>query len=140
MEKRFLCIRSRNFSVKFWKRISFASIPIKNKVSSLVVRECMHFFTLPEDLVIIRKIKPQRSQGITGDHRELLSSSLVPSVLTNYLFSSFSVPIFSYKVKDILECYVKLYCVDNWFIRVGYQKFSENLGRLADNIVFIDLK
>jgi len=30
--------------------------------------------------------------------------------------------------------------VDNGFIRVGYQKFSENLGRLAENLVFIELK
>jgi len=32
---------------------------------SLVLRECMHFSTLPVDLVIVRKIKPQRAQRIT---------------------------------------------------------------------------
>jgi predicted AAA+ superfamily ATPase len=58
----------------------------------------------------------------------------------NEVFLFFSVPIFSYKIKDVLKYPVKMYCVDNGFIRVGYPKFSENLGRLAENIVFIDLK
>jgi hypothetical protein len=40
----------------------------------------MYFFTVPEDLVMVRKIKPQRAQRITEDHRELLFSSFVPSV------------------------------------------------------------
>ena len=48
------------------------------------------------------------------------------------VFLFFSVPIFSYKIKDILKYPVKLYCVDNGSIRVGYPKFSENLGRLAE--------
>ena len=58
----------------------------------------------------------------------------------NEVFLFFSVPIFSYKVKDVLKYPVKVYCVDNGFIRVGYPKFSENLGRLAENLVFIELK
>jgi predicted AAA+ superfamily ATPase len=58
----------------------------------------------------------------------------------NEVFLFFSVPIFSYKVKDVLKYPVKVYCVDNGFIRVGYPKFSENLGRLAENLGFIELK
>ena len=46
----------------------------------------------------------------------------------NEVFLFFSVPILSYKVKDIRKYPVKLYCVDNGFIRVGYPKFSENHG------------
>nr|QNO41299.1 hypothetical protein ABHFMKGO_00003 [Methanosarcinales archaeon ANME-2c ERB4]QNO48125.1 hypothetical protein LLFDKFJJ_00009 [Methanosarcinales archaeon ANME-2c ERB4] len=32
---------------------------------SLVIRECKHFFTLPEAPVVVRKIKPQSAQRIT---------------------------------------------------------------------------
>ena len=41
---------------------------------------CMHLFTLPEDLVRVRKIKPQRSQRITESCYFHLSSPLCHSV------------------------------------------------------------
>ncbi len=58
----------------------------------------------------------------------------------NEVFLFFSIPIFSYKVKDVLKYPVKTYCIDNGFIRAAFPKFSENTGRLAENLVFIDLK
>jgi predicted AAA+ superfamily ATPase len=58
----------------------------------------------------------------------------------NEVFLFFSVPIFSYKVKDVMKYPVKVYCIDTGFIRIAFPKFSENLGRLSENLVFIDLR
>ncbi len=50
------------------------------KISSLLIRECMHFFTLPEDPVMVRKIKPPRAQRITESCYFYLSPPLCHSV------------------------------------------------------------
>ena len=47
-----------------------------------VIRLCTHFFTLPEDLVMVRKIKPQRTQRITESCYFSLLPPLCPSVLS----------------------------------------------------------
>jgi hypothetical protein len=50
--------------MKIQNKILLTNKTLKN-FGSLVIRECMHFFTLPEDPVMPRKIKPQRTQRIT---------------------------------------------------------------------------
>ena len=49
-------------------------------IGSLVIRERMHFFTLPEDPFMARKIKPQRAQRITESCYFYLSPPLCHSV------------------------------------------------------------
>ncbi|MFH1773354.1 MAG: ATP-binding protein [Methanobacteriota archaeon] len=58
----------------------------------------------------------------------------------NQVFLFFSVPIFSYKIKDALRYPVKIYCIDNGFFKVAIPKISEDFGRLAENLVFIELR
>jgi hypothetical protein len=65
--------------------------------------------------------------------------------LANYLrysetvFLLFPLEIFSYKIKDRMQYPKKIYCVDagiiNRFVRLG-----ENLGRLAENITYLELR
>lgn len=50
------------------------------------------------------------------------------------------VPIFSYKIKEHLQYPRKIYCVDTGLINIASFKFSENLGKLYENIVFTELK
>ncbi len=61
------------------------------------------------------------------------------SYIENSYFSE-SVPIFSYKIKDQLQYPRKVYFVDNGFINALSTKFSKNLGRLYENLVFNELK
>lgn len=49
------------------------------------------------------------------------------------------VPIFSYKVKDHMQYPKKVYCVDTGLINAVAFRMSENLGRLAENVVAIEL-
>jgi len=51
----------------------------------------------------------------------------------------FSVPIFSYKIKDQLQYPRKNYFIDNSFINSISTKFSKNLGRLYENVVAVSL-
>jgi predicted AAA+ superfamily ATPase len=60
----------------------------------------------------------------------------------SYIESSYfihSLPIFSPKVKDQLQYPRKLYFIDNGFITSLSTRFSENIGRLFENTVAIEL-
>ena len=55
-------------------------------------------------------------------------------------FLFFSVPRFSFKVKEQITANRKIYCIDNGFIQAKAAAFSENRGRLYENLVAIALK
>jgi len=56
------------------------------------------------------------------------------------VYFCYTVPIFSYKIKDQMAYPRKVYFVDNSFINfVGY-RFSENFGRLSENAVYMELR
>src|SRR3989344_8988096 len=57
---------------------------------------------------------------------------------TSYLV--YSVPVFSQKVKDQLQWPRKIYFIDTGFISQLSTKFSRSIGRLYENLVFLDLK
>ena len=60
----------------------------------------------------------------------------------NYLeeaFLFFSVPRFSYKIKEQVQANRKIYCIDNGFVRAKGFRFSHNDGHLMENLVAIAL-
>lgn len=57
---------------------------------------------------------------------------------SSYFF--FSLPLFSYKIKDQIQYPKKVYCIDPVFINAISTKFMNNLGRLYENTVAIELK
>ncbi|MEK6792439.1 MAG: ATP-binding protein [Nanoarchaeota archaeon] len=61
------------------------------------------------------------------------------SCIENSYFA-FSLPIFSYKIKDQMQYPKKVYFIDNVFINSISTKFLDNWGRLYENIVAIELK
>ena len=52
----------------------------------------------------------------------------------------FSLPIFSYKIKDQIQYPKKIYFIDNVFINAISTKFMNNFGRLYENLVAVELK
>ncbi|MEA1957152.1 MAG: DUF4143 domain-containing protein [Euryarchaeota archaeon] len=54
-------------------------------------------------------------------------------------FLFFDLRIFSYKVKDQLQYPRKLYAVDPWLANFSGFKFSEDAGRLMENVVAVEL-
>ncbi|MFQ6073435.1 MAG: ATP-binding protein [Methanosarcinales archaeon] len=55
-------------------------------------------------------------------------------------FLFFDLKIFSYKVKDQMQYPRKIYCIDTGFINFAGFKFSEDIGRLMENLVAIELQ
>ncbi|CAG0992314.1 MAG: DUF4143 domain-containing protein [Candidatus Methanoperedens sp.] len=55
-------------------------------------------------------------------------------------FLFFDLSIYSYKVKDQLQYPRKIYCIDPGFINFAGFKFSEDRGRLMENLVAIELQ
>jgi len=51
----------------------------------------------------------------------------------------FSIPIFSYKIKDQLQYARKVHFIDHGFINRISTKFSNNYGRLYENVVAVNL-
>jgi predicted AAA+ superfamily ATPase len=49
------------------------------------------------------------------------------------------VEIFSYKVKDRMQYPRKIYCVDTGIVN-RFAKFSENLGKLTENVAYLELR
>lgn len=77
-----------------------------------------------------------KSQGIKAGKQTLIEYFSY----FNQVFLFFSVPIFSYKIKDVLRYPVKIYCIDNGFLKISIPRVSEDFGKLAENQVFIELK
>ena len=61
------------------------------------------------------------------------------SCIENSYFA-FSLPIFSYKIKNQIQYQKKVYFIDNAFINAISTKFSNNFGRLYENVVAVELK
>jgi len=56
------------------------------------------------------------------------------------VFLLFPLEIFSYKIKDRMQYPRKIYCADTGIVGRFTPKISENLGRLAENVVYSELR
>lgn len=54
-------------------------------------------------------------------------------------FLFFFLPIFSYKIKEVLQYPRKVYCVDTGLVNAVSLRFSENIGKVYENAVAIEL-
>ena len=54
-------------------------------------------------------------------------------------FLFFDLKIYSYKVKDAMQHPRKIYCIDTGFVNFAGFKFSEDRGRLIENLVATEL-
>ncbi len=96
---------------------------------------------------LLRLLLNSTNYSISKLHNTLksLNYSIGKTTLQHYLsyiensYFMFSVPIFSYKVKDQMQYPRKVYFIDNIFINAISTKFSRNYGRLYENVVAINL-
>ncbi|MDP4039322.1 MAG: ATP-binding protein [Candidatus Pacearchaeota archaeon] len=73
---------------------------------------------------------------------EIKNLSTLKTILDTFekSFLFFFVYKFDYSVKKQIKNPRKIYCVDNGFVREGGFKMSDNLGRMIENLVFLELK
>ncbi len=97
---------------------------------------------------LIKLLLDSKEYSISKSYNNLksLGYEIGKSTLQRYVsyiensYFAFSLPIFSYKIKDQMQYPKKIYFVDNVFINSISTKFSNNLGRLYENIVAVELK
>lgn len=58
---------------------------------------------------------------------------------TESAFLAFLVPIFSYKIKEQMRYPRKAYCIDTGMRNAVSFRFSQDMGRLYENLVFLEL-
>lgn len=88
-------------------------------------------------LISVKKL----SDIMQNTSKRKISPTTVNSFLHYFseAFLFFYIPIFSYKIKDQMLYPKKLYCIDTGIINAVSSRFMENSGRLAENLVAIEL-
>ncbi|WP_456398366.1 ATP-binding protein [Palaeococcus sp. (in: euryarchaeotes)] len=78
---------------------------------------------------------------VSGILKRNVSPNFVDAVLDalEEVYLAFRVPPFSHKIKEVRRHPKKLYIIDTGIINAVALRFSENLGRLAENLVAIHL-
>ena len=97
---------------------------------------------------LLKLLLDSKEYSISKIYNNLKSSGyeIGKSTLQKYIsciensYFAFSLPIFSYKIKDQMQYPKKIYFIDNAFINSISTKLSNNFGRLYENIVAVELK
>src|SRR3989338_6395217 len=97
---------------------------------------------------LLKLLLDSKEYSISRSYNNLksLGYEIGKSTLQKYIsyiensYFAFSLPIFSYKVKDQMQYAKKIYFIDNAFINSISTKFLNNFGRLYENIVAVELK
>lgn len=108
----------------------------------------------------IRRIEPLRSLAVlaiqnsssqvsipkfAGIFQNATKTNLSPTLISTYLdyfseaFLTSQIPVFSAKIREQMLHPKKIYCIDNGMINAVSMRFSDNLGRLLENLVFVEL-
>jgi len=126
---------------------------LQQTYTDILTRDIFIRFRLREEL-ILKKIayltlnsfaKFVSIRRTINSMKSMMRLKISPSTVSYYFdyFSSsnlfFFIPIFSYNIKDREQYPKKLYCIDTGIINSILKDFSENIGRLMENVVAIEL-
>lgn len=97
---------------------------------------------------LLKLLLDSKEFSISKAHNSLKSLGLKigKSTLQKYVsyiensYFAFTQPIFSYKIKDQIQYPKKIYFIDNAFINSISTRFTNNLGRLYENLVAIEIR
>jgi len=97
---------------------------------------------------LLKLLLDSKEYSVSKSYNNLKSAGykIGKSTLQKYIsyiensYFMFSLPIFSYKIKDQMQYPKKAYFIDNAFINSISIRFSNNFGRLYENIVAVELK
>ena len=97
---------------------------------------------------LLKLLLDSREYSISKTYNNLksLKQEVGKSTVQKYIsyiensYFAFSLPIFSYKIKNQIQYPKKIYFIDNAFINAISTKFMNNFGRLYENLVAVELK
>jgi len=112
--------------------------------SDIVKRWNVKYFSMLEDL--IRYLISIHANEYTATKLKNILNFRSTLTVQNYIkyaeeaYLIFSLERFSFKPKEFLKMPKKVYCIDFGLISALSKKTSEDIGRLMENCVFLDLK
>ncbi|MBI2044848.1 ATP-binding protein [Candidatus Pacearchaeota archaeon] len=119
--------------------------------STVIKRDIVERYNIKNEeslKALLKLLLDSKEYSISKSYNNLksLGYEIGKSTLQKYIsyiensYFTFSLPIFSYKIKDQMQYPKKIYFIDNAFINAISTKFSNNFGRLYENIVAVELK
>jgi uncharacterized protein len=117
----------------------FDSILLKDVVKRYKIRFAQKIYNLA--LYLISNFSSEFSFNKLKNVLAFRSTNTVESYL-NYLeeaYIVFSLNRFSFKTKDQIKAPRKIYLIDNGFVLAKSFQFSQNVGKLMENLVFVDI-
>jgi len=119
--------------------------------STVIKRDIVERYNIKNEeslKALLKLLLDSKEYSISKSYNNLksLGYKIGKSTLQKYIsyiensYFAFSLPIFSYKIKDQMQYPKKIYFIDNAFINSISTKFLNNFGRLYENIVAVELK
>lgn len=123
---------------EYYRSIMYRDIIERNSIRNIALFE--NFLKLT-----VQNMSSRFSVGKTADVLKSIGFKVSKNTLIDYMkfienaFLAFEVPVFSYKVKDQLQHPRKLYLIDTGLRNAVSFRFSEDTGRLSENVAFVEL-
>lgn len=113
----------------------------------IIERHSIRNITLFENFLklTVQNMSSRFSVGKTADVLKSVGFKVSKNTLIDYMrfienaFLAFETPVFSYKVKDQLQHPRKVYLIDTGLRNAVSFRFTEDTGRLIENIAFVEL-
>lgn len=113
----------------------------------IIERYSIRNITLFENFLklVVQNMSSMFSYGKAADFLKSIGYKISKNTLIDYLkyienaFLAFEVPIFSYSIKDQIQYPRKIYLIDTGLRNAVSFRFTEDTGRIAENIVFVEL-
>lgn len=128
------------------------NVYLKELFEDIVVKDIITKYKLREpDIKKLAVLLVNNFSSLTSVKRlqnlmyNIARTKISPTTTSKYLyyfknaFLFFFLPIFSYKIKDVLQYPRKVYNIDTGLINAINLRFSENIGRIYENAVGIEL-
>ena len=138
---------------ELWVKNEFAEEILREYVNIMLYRDLIERFGVRNYKALklflklaVTAFSAKISINKISNYMKSINVSVSRNTLYNYLeycndgYILFPVRRFSYSLKDIEQSKPKIYVVDNGIIKVFAHKISENVGRLMENIVFLELR
>lgn len=117
------------------KDIIYKDVLVRHRIREEVIVERLVSYILSN---IGKEISYNKIKDLMGVGSPNTIISLMDALEDAYFI--FTINTFDYSLKKQLRNKRKVYCIDNGFITQTSLQFSKNLGRLLENLVFVELK
>ena len=138
---------------EIWVKNEFADEILREYVNIMLYRDLIERFGVRNYKALklflklaVTAFSTRISINKISNYMKSINMSVSRNTLYNYLeycndgYILFPVRRFSYSLKEIEQSKPKIYVIDNGIIKVFAHKISENVGRLMENIVFLELR